>query len=342
MKSKLIFFFLFVQCSFMSAQTVNINTVEVCAGQEVLLPVTAASLLNVGALTLFIHFDTTNLTFLSIENVDPQLMGMSANLMSVPSQLAFAWSSTTPVNFPNNKLFDLKFITTGISAPVSYNPGCEIADPTGMVLPVVYINGAVNAGLPVISSQPKDTTVIEGARAFFSISSPNAISCFWKESQDHGTSWLTLENSGIYSGTTTTHLSIFPVPLSFDKYQYQCVLTRGDCLSLSNPATLSVDALTPTENLSSPGKKDLFISPVPFNDHTSIEFTLPEDGNIVLQVMSCLGQLVSEIELPFQSKGHHHILLNTSEWRPGGYFLKYTLLSTNQKSYQVVKIIKTN
>ncbi|MCX6304742.1 MAG: T9SS type A sorting domain-containing protein [Bacteroidetes bacterium] len=340
MKSKIIFFFLFIQCSFMSAQTININTIEVCAGQEVLLPVTCSSLLNVGAITLFISFDTLNLTFSSLENIDPQLTGMSTNMMTFPSQLAFAWSSTTPINFSTGKLFDLKFITNGQTSPVIHNPGCEVADPIGVIIPVIYNDGAVNSGLPSVTVQPKDTVITENCKAVFSLVSQNAISYFWKESQDNGTSWLTLEDGGIYSGTHSEELSIFPVPLSFDNNQYQCVLIRESCQALSASATLSVDALISTNNLSSPGKKDFYITPVPFTDHTNIEFTLPENGSAMIQVMNCLGQLVYEMNLPSQSRGARHILLNTPDWQPGIYFVKLTRTTTEQKTQQVIKIMK--
>lgn len=324
----------------MSAQTINISTVEVCAGQEVFLPVTASALSNVGAITLYIGFDTTNLTFSSIENVDPQLTGMSANIMTLPSQLAFAWSNTVPINFVNDKLFDIKFISNGQSGAVTYNSGCEIADPMGAVIPAVYVNGAINAGQPVIEIQPKDTTLAEGGHAYFSLFSPNAISYFWKESQDQGTSWLTLEDDGIYSGTHSPVLSISPVPLSYDKNQYQCVLIRESCLAFSSTVILSVDKLTSDNSTLFPEYKNLIVSPVPFSDHTNVEFTLTENNNVLIQVMNCMGQIISEVNLPSQSKGHHHILLNTSVWRPGAYFLKFTLVNTIHQPYQVVKIIK--
>ena len=326
----------------MSAQNINISTVDVCAEQEVFLPVTGVSLLNVGAITLYIHFDTTNLTFISIENIDPQLAGMSANMMSTPLQLAFAWSSTTPVNFLNDKLFDLKFISNGQTSPVYYYPGCEIADPTGAVIPVIFSNGSVNSNSPVISMQPKDTIVTEGGHASFTVLSTNANSYLWQESHDYGTTWLPLDDGSIYSGTHTPELSIFPVPLSFNKNQFQCILMRENCRTFSISAILSVDALTSAGNTLYSGKKDLFISPVPFYDHTSVEFSMPENGDISLQVLSCLGQLVSEFNLASQTKGPQNILLNTLDWRPGVYFVKLTLIYKNKKSYQVVKIIKTS
>ena len=342
MKSKVIFFFLLIQCSFLSAQTININTIEVCAGQEVFLPVTAASLTNVGAITLFIGFDTINLTYLSIENIDPQLTGMSMNMMTLPAQLAFAWSSTTPSTFLNSKLFDLKFMSNGQSSPVSFNTGCEIADPLGAVIPVVYSNGAVNSSLPLVFVQPKDSTIIEENSVSFSVSSPNAVSYFWKESLDQGTSWTTIEDGGVYSGANTNELSIFPTPLSFDKNQYQCVLTKGNCVTNSAAAVLSVDALTSTENNSGPGIKNLSISPAPFTDHANAEFNLPENGNVLLQVMNFLGEKITEINLPAQQKGHHNILLNTKGWSSGIYFVTLTLTTPHQEYHQIIKTIKSN
>ncbi|MFZ4520744.1 MAG: T9SS type A sorting domain-containing protein [Bacteroidales bacterium] len=342
MKSKIIFFFLFIQCSFMSAQTLSINTAEVCAGQEVLLPVTSTSLSNVGALTLFIAFDTLNLTFDSIENIDPQLAGMSTNMMTAPAQLAFAWSSTTPVSFINGKLFDLKFITNGQSSPVYYNPGCEIADPAGVVIPVIYSNGAVNSGLPVIFSQPKDTLITEGGQSTFSVSSPNAASYFWKESQDHGISWLTLEDGGIYSGTHTETLSISPVPLTYNQNQYQCVLTHEPCVSISDPAILSVDAQTSTGDFSNHGEKEISITPVPFNDHLNIGVPISESGNTLIQVMNCVGQLVSESNFTSLMNGTHLINLNTSSWQPGIYFVKLSQQTSDRPFTRIVRVIKTN
>jgi hypothetical protein len=340
MKNKLLFFFLFLQYSFLSAQTLTINTVEVCAAQEVLLPVTSSSLLNIGALTLYIGFDTTNLSFVSIENVDPQLSGMSTNMMAAPSQIAFAWSSTSAINFTDGKMFDLKFSSTGQTAQVFYNPGCEIADPNGATISVTYTNGLVNDGLPVISAQSNDTSVTEGGHAMFSVSSANAIAYFWKESQDNGTSWLTLEDDATYSGTHTNNLSISPVPLSFNNNQYQCVLSGENCQAITAPVKLSVGTLTSSGNVPDPCKKFIQISPVPFTDHTTIEFTLPENGSAYIQVLDCLGRSVDEITLPALLKGYHHIALSTSDWHPGVYFIKIMLIHANEQSPQLIKVIK--
>jgi hypothetical protein len=340
MKSTITIFFLFLQCSFLPAQTVTVQTVEVCAGQEVFLPVTANSLANVGALTLYIGFDSTNLSFVSIENIDPQLSGMSANLMTSPMQLAFAWSNTTAINFINEKLFDIKFISNGQSAPVFYNTGCEIADPSGTAIPTTYNNGAINAGQPIIELQPTNTTVTEGEPVQFSILSTNTISYFWRESQDQGTSWLVLEDDGTYTGTHSSQLFIHNVPLSFNNYQYQCVVSGAICQNYSNPAILTVDELTTVASGLNIDNKSISISPVPFSDQTTVNYYMSADGDARLMVMNCVGQIVSEIELPSQQKGYHHILLNTRNWHPGVYFVKISLNFTQKEFIKIIKTIK--
>lgn len=340
MKSTIIIFFLFLQSSFLPAQTVTVQTVEVCAGQEVFLPVTASFLANVGALTLYIGFDTTNLSFISIENIDPQLSGMSANLMTSPMQLAFAWSNTTAINFINEKLFDIKFISNGQSAPVFYNTGCEIADPSGTTIPTTFNNGAINAGLPIIELQPTNTTVTEGEQVQFSVLSTNSITFFWRESQDQGTSWLVLEDDDTYSGTHSSQLSIHNIPLSFNNYQYQCVLSGATCQNYSNPAILTVDELTTVAPGLNIDNENISISPVPFSDQTTVKYYMPADGDARLMIMNCVGQIVTEIALPSQQKGYHHILLNTRDWHSGVYFVKMSLYIAHKNLTKIIKTIK--
>jgi len=324
----------------MSAQTLTINVAEVCAEQEVLLPVTAASMLNVGAITLFIGFDTTKLTFISIENIDPQLSGMSTNMMTVPSQLAFAWSSTSAINFDDGKMFDLKFMSNGQTTPVYFNPGCEIADPAGIIIPVVLTNGSVNSDIPEISGQPADTTVTEGGQAHFSVISTNTVSYSWNESLDNGNSWHPLEDGGIYSGTHTGTISISPVPLLFNNNQYQCIMLSENCMAKSGSATLYVQELISSVSGINPEKNSFFISRVPFSDDVRIDYTLPEPGTASVMEIDCMGKIVTEIDLPIQTDGRHHIIVNTSGQHPVIYFFKFTMILKNRISVKVEKYIK--
>ena len=343
MKSKIITFFFLLQGILLSAQTLTINTVEVCAGTEVYVPVTSSSLYNVAAITLYIGFDSTNMTYVSVENIDPQLDGMSINLMSSPTQLAFAWSNTTPVNFPSGKLFDIKFISNGQTGTIQYNPGCEIADNNGTTISASYINGSISSSVPVITSQPHDTVVTEGGTAHFYTSSPNATSFLWRESLDQGSSWIALDDGGSYSGTQTPSLQISPVPLTLNNAIYQCLMTRGICSNLSSAASLHVDALTAVKTLTgalTPEKISAY--PVPFTDNTTLSFNLDEPGNALIQVINTLGQIITEIALPNLTEGNHHIYLGTRAWQPGAFFLKFSARLPHENIEQTIQLFKNN
>lgn len=342
MKSKIITFLFLLQGILLSAQTVTINTVEVCAGAEVFVPVTSSSLYNVAAITLYIGFDSTTMTYVSVENIDPQLDGMSINLMSSPTQLAFAWSNTTPVNFPSGKLFDIKFITNGQTGTIQYNPGCEIADNTGATISASYINGSISSSVPVIASQPSDTTVTEGSSARFDVISPNATSYLWRESLDQGTSWLALDEGGIYSGTQTPSLSISPAPIALNNAIYQCLLTRGSCSNLTFGATLHVDALTTVNTGPYAPAVKISADPVPFTDHTNVTINITEPGDTRLQVINALGQIISTVELPDLPAGNYHIILATSGWKPGAYFLRLSARLPHDNIQNTIQLFKNN
>ena len=340
MKNRITFFLLAFQSLFVSAQTLNITSVEVCAAQEVLLPITGTSLLNMGALTLFIGFDTNNLVFDTILNLDNQLAGVSINLMTNPTQLALAWSSTTPANIPSGKLFDIKFISSGQTAPVSYNPGCELADPSGTIIPATYTGGAVNSALPIINQQPQNQTIIEGSNAQFSISSPNALSFNWMESQDHGTSWLTLEDNSIYSGTHSSLLTINQVPLAFNQYLYKCLLIRESCQEISVSAVLNVDEMTTTLGENHSSIKYFRIKPTPVIDQACIEYNLACGSNVALQVFTLTGSTIFKQEFLSQNSGLHHIVINTLNWQPGLYFVRLCQDNGVDHSDHLIKMIK--
>ena len=340
MKSRLIVLLLVFLGLGLSAQICTVETVEICAGQEVLLPVTGKFLESVGALTLYVGFDTNNLTILNVEDDNDQLNGMSVNLMSNPSQLAFAWSNTAPVTFINEKLFDLKFLANGSSAYVKYNSGCELSDTDGVVIPVSYIDGAINSGVPIISLQPEDTTVSEGGIAKFYTNSSNAGSFVWRESQDNGVSWLTLEDNDVYSGTNTNTLTISAVPFSYSQFLYQCVAYQGFCQINTDVAKLIVDKSAGITNELFLKKNAVFINPVIFSDFTNVCLSLYNSCSVKLHVFNSVGKIVMDLVYPSFTEGIHHINLNTSAWRSGIYFIGVEFITPDSGYNAVFKIIR--
>ena len=340
MKSIVLFFIIIFQYISLAAQITSISTEEICASQEVLLPVSASLLSNVGALTLYVGYDTSNLVFDTIVNVDPQLAGMSSNQMTGPTQLAFAWSNTVPANFTSTKLFDLKFTSNGNSSQVHFNSGCEITDTGGVVIPVSYINGAINSGLPVIAVNPKDTTIVEGHNALFSVISFNSNSYLWFVSSDNGTSWLALDDGTNYSGAHTSVLNILNTPYSFNNNLYHCILYHGSCQTVSGQARLTVDKL---EGLAPSGNTDdtkLSVSPVPFSENADIAFHCNERSYITIQSLNSMGLPVSEFILPSVDQGFHYIRVNTTDWPAGIYYIRLTQTFSGHSLESIIKVLR--
>jgi hypothetical protein len=129
------------------------------------------------------------------------------------------------------------------------------------------------------------------------------------------------------------------VPLTFNNNLYQCILYHGSCQNLTESALLTVDELTSVTQITGQ-KKDFLISPVPFNDEINVQFSMTDNGHASIRAMDGMGKIMNEITMPDQVKGLHHILFDTSEWNPGVYFIQLTLTLANEKSNQIIKIIK--
>ncbi|MEO9891733.1 gliding motility-associated C-terminal domain-containing protein [Aurantibacter sp.] len=83
-------------------------------------------------------------------------------------------------------------------------------------------------------SSPTDQTVNQGDNVSFTATADGtAITYQWEESTDGGVNWNQLTDSGIYSGVTTTTLTISNIPFSLHSNVYQLVITdpNNPCIS---------------------------------------------------------------------------------------------------------------
>jgi len=114
----------------------------------------------------------------------------------------------------------------------------------------IYVNSQWNSiwcsnCAPVITSDPSDQTISAGGNTSFTVTATGtSISYQWQEN-DGVSGWLDISDSGSnpqYSGATTTTLSLTNVPITYDTYQYRCVVS-GACSpdATSNAAILTVN-----------------------------------------------------------------------------------------------------
>jgi hypothetical protein len=327
-----------------TAQTpsISLGFDSVCAAQEVFLPVTGRNLMNVGAITLFIGFDSLKLSYLSLENINSQLNGMSYNFVANPPKLAVAWSNTVASNYPDTKLFDIRCNSSGEPVNISFLTGCEITDIGLNVIPVTFASGGIKSGLPVITAQPQNISIREGENAFFEVSSPNTTYYRWKESKDNGNTWNDLNDGIVYSGSHSNRLTLNQVPLNFDGYKYRCTFAWENCTNFSEIATLSVDSMLGIHQYT---LSDFCLGqnqPNPFINATSIEYCSPSTGFVKIFIFDETGKQVASLVNQVKSPGNHSVIFDSGALPAGIYFytLEFRGRIVNPGSYR--KMVKIN
>ncbi len=94
---------------------------------------------------------------------------------------------------------------------------------------------------PIITAQPAGVSLCAGGNTSFSVTASNVNAYQWQESTDGGTVWTNISNGGVYSGATTSTLSLTNVTTSFANYKYRCYVSGTvSPAATSNAATLTM------------------------------------------------------------------------------------------------------
>lgn len=224
---------------------VTVGNVSACGGDTVTVPIQILGATNLGAISLSLNYNSTNLNFVGYANESPLLgsnLIVNATAQGSQPQVRIAWFNVVPIAL-NGLLMNFRFRAVGTSAlawDVQTPGNCELADSAANVLNnVSFVNGNVAASVaPNITQQPLPTVqVLAGAAATFSVSVANAASLQWQ--RQSGSSWTNLTNGAGVSGATTATLSLSNVQASLDNSVYR-VLVNGSC---GTPLTSSTSVL---------------------------------------------------------------------------------------------------
>lgn len=130
--------------NFSNSQAV-IGTVNSCSGNTAIVPVNLVDVGIVSSFSFSIGYTGSVLTYVELVNVNPALTGLQVNQLA--NTLNVQWQNVNPVNL-NGKLFDIVFSYAGAAnSPVVFNAGSEITGVGATVLPVTFVNGAVNCNI---------------------------------------------------------------------------------------------------------------------------------------------------------------------------------------------------
>ena len=100
-----------------------------------------------------------------------------------------------------------------------------------------YVNLLPACPSPSISAQPQNRTSCEPGSTSFSVTASNASTYQWQVNT--GSAWANVSGS-VYAGATTNTLGLSNIPLSYNGYQYRCIVT-GAC---NNPVNSQAATLT--------------------------------------------------------------------------------------------------
>lgn len=129
-----------------------------------------------------------------------------------------------------------------------------------------------------VTVDPQSIAECETGNVTFSVSGAGSgIIYAWQRSADGGNNWQTVTNGGVYSGATTSTISLTNLPPDYNNYRYRALLSNSTCTTpdVSAAATLTVNArptvtLAATRQTLQPGQTSVITasilpSPAGFN-----------------------------------------------------------------------------
>ncbi len=99
-----------------------------------------------------------------------------------------------------------------------------------------------NTPAPVISANPLSQSVATGRGVSFSVTAAGTNTYQWQVSTDGGVTWGALADSSIYSGSTTSRLTITNAGSAMNGYLYRATVTNAGGSTSSGSVTLTVAA----------------------------------------------------------------------------------------------------
>jgi alpha-tubulin suppressor-like RCC1 family protein len=135
------------------------------------------------------------------------------------------------------------------SAVQFYQPHGLAVDSTGNLYVMDSGNATIRKGVfeavPLLTGQPSDEAAATGQSVTFAVglSGWSPANCQWQCSTNGGAAWGNLANDGMYSGVTTSALTIANVAVGMNGWQYRCrVSSSTQAAETSSAATLKLSA----------------------------------------------------------------------------------------------------
>ncbi len=130
---------------YIQAQSISINDYNQATGTTLLVSLQMDNLNNIGALTLFIEYDTLVLEYDTVLNTNAQFPGLMSNDMQGQQQVGIVWSAEIAgFSVVSEELCQIRFNYIDSSSVLSFGTQCEVADFNADIMAVTYNNGSIS------------------------------------------------------------------------------------------------------------------------------------------------------------------------------------------------------
>jgi hypothetical protein len=313
-------------------QSMQLPDIQACIGDTVESPITMSAINNVGAITLYISYDTTAVKFIDMFNINSLASGVLFNdVKNTAGQLlgkiAISWvTSTAGINFSQGIFSELKFKILNGNTNLLFTPDCEIADYQSAILTVGYTNGSISVpATPFVLVQP-DLYIISSQNAKITITSQNALFHNWQIKS--GSNWINLQNNSDFQGVESDTLYLNNLNSITNNSLFRCKLSNECETTYSDSVTVITTTLKNFEN------EVFIISPNPFNDHIIIQ-NLNSHQILELKIFQIDGK---QLKINKSIFDNNYIINNLVFLNKGIYFLE--IVTDDSKYRQTYKLIK--
>jgi hypothetical protein len=121
--------------------------------------------------------------------------------------------------------------------------------------------GILTVNTPVaITAQPANSTVCAGLSTSFTVAASGTTPTYqWQESTNGGASWSNISNGGVYSGVTTTTLTLTGVTAGMSAYQYRVIVSgAASCSNVVNSNAIILTVQTAPVITASPSNSTVY------------------------------------------------------------------------------------
>lgn len=158
----------------------------------------------------------------------------------VPAGTSISFA-TNPVTPGNSSVVTLN--NTNTLAPGNYTVTIT-GTATGATSQTRDLIFSITAGTgPSITAQPSNQTICAGANSSFSITAATAGTFQWQLSTDGGVTYANISNGGVYSGATSSSLTISNAAAAMNNNRYRCIASTACGNTTSASALLTVNQL---------------------------------------------------------------------------------------------------